>query len=98
MKVLIGCEYSGRVRDAFAELGHDATSCDLLPTEVPGDHIEDNIFHVLQSVKYSSGMDIFIAHPPCTFLANSGVRWLYNKDGSRNEDRWQKMEEAALFF
>jgi len=101
MKVLIGCEYSGRVRDAFKAKGNDAWSCDLLPTESPGNHIKDSIFHVLCAsigAQHPVWWDIMIFHPPCTYLANSGVRWLYNKDGSINKERWEKMEEAALFF
>lgn len=92
MKVLIACEFSGVVRDAFLSKGHDAVSCDLLPTESDGPHIQDDVLNHL------NGWDLIVAHPPCTYLCNSGVRWLYNKDGSRNMDRWRKMECAANFF
>lgn len=88
MRVLVGCEYSGTVRDAFIKRGHDAMSCDLLPTESPGPHYQGDVLDVL-----CEGWDIFIAHPTCTFLCNSGVRWLYEKEG-----RWSSMREGALFF
>jgi hypothetical protein len=74
MRILIACEYSGTVRDAFAALGHDAWSCDLLPTERPGQHIQDNVLSHLQN-----GWDLMIAHPPCTHLAVSGARWFKDK-------------------
>jgi hypothetical protein len=88
MKVLIGCEFSGIVRDAFAALGHDAWSCDLLPTEREGNHFQCDVRDVL-----NTGWDLFIAHPPCTYLCNSGVCWLH-KDVSR----WDRMREGAEFF
>ena len=69
MKVLIACEYSGRVRDAFRSYGHDAMSCDLLPTEVDGPHYQGPVEDVLHD-----GWDLMIAHPPCTDLAVSGSR------------------------
>lgn len=70
MKVLVACEFSGVVRDAFAKHGHDAWSCDLLESEQLGNHIQDNVANHL-----SDGWDLMIAHPPCTFLAVSGARW-----------------------
>lgn len=88
MKILIACEYSGRVRDAFLKLGHDAMSCDLLPTDVPGPHYQGDVFDILDQ-----GWDLMIAHPPCTYLCNSGVRWLYEKPG-----RWEQMTDGAKFF
>jgi hypothetical protein len=94
LKVLIACEFSGRVRDAFLQRGHDALSCDLLPSESPGPHYEGDIKDILFSEKW----DLMIAHPPCTYLTNSGVRWLYNTDGSRNLKRWRMMEEGVEFF
>ena len=69
MKVLIACEYSGTVRDAFIKAGHEAMSCDLLPTDVPGPHYQGDVFDVI-----NDGWDIMIAHPPCTHLAVSGAR------------------------
>ena len=74
MKVLIACEYSGTVRDAFIEQGHDAMSCDLLPTEKPGPHYQGNVLDIV-----SNGWDLMIAHPPCTHLAVSGARWFKEK-------------------
>ncbi len=93
MKVLIACEFSGIVRDAFIKRGHDAVSCDLLPTEMPGPHIQGDVLEILDD-----GWDLMIAHPPCTYLCNSGVRWLYNRNGSKNLGRWAKMKKAGLFF
>ena len=93
MRVLVACEFSGIVRDAFIAKGHDAVSCDLLPTERPGPHVQGDVMEVLDDC-----WDLIIAHPPCTYLCNSGVRWLYNSDKSRNEDRWGKMLKAALFY
>lgn len=69
MRVLVACEYSGRVRDAFAARGHDAMSCDLLPTEVPGHHYQGDVFDVI-----GDGWDLMVCHPPCTHLAVSGAR------------------------
>lgn len=93
MKVLIACEFSGAVRDAFLAKGHDALSCDLLPTESEGPHYQGNVLDIIDN-----GWDLLIAHPPCTFLCNSGVRWLVNKDKSFNEERLMNMREGALFF
>jgi hypothetical protein len=75
MKVLIACEFSGIVRDAFAARGHDAWSCDLLQTERPGQHFEEDFHKHL----YFGGWDLMIAHPPCTHLAVSGARWFKDK-------------------
>jgi len=88
MKVLIACEFSGIVREAFNQRGHRATSADLLPTEIPGDHYQGDVLEILDQ-----GWDLMIAHPPCTYLANSGVCWL-KKDPSR----WAKMDAASNFF
>ena len=74
MRVLVACEYSGRVRDAFRAHGHDAWSCDLLPTEVVGPHFMAPVEHVLDL-----GWDLMIAHPPCTHLAVSGSRHFHRK-------------------
>src|SRR3990167_7037310 len=75
MRVLIACEFSGTVRDAFIRMGHDAVSCDLLPTEAPGLHIQGDAIEAA----YSGGWDLMIAHPPCTHLAVSGARWFKDK-------------------
>lgn len=85
MKILIACEFSGVVRDAFAKRGHDAWSCDLLPSERPGNHYQCDIRDVLDN-----GWDLMIAHPPCTHLAVSGARWFKNKI--------QDQEEALEFI
>jgi hypothetical protein len=89
MRVLVACEYSGRVRDAFRKLGHDAMSCDLLPSDndLPGCHYQGDVFDII-----NDGWDLMIAHPPCTRLANSGVRWL------RERDLWDDLVEAAKFY
>ena len=92
----MACEFSGVVRDAFLELGHDCVSCDLLPTESPGPHIQDDALEVIRTIRF----DLVIAHPPCTYLANSGVRWLYRngRGDVRDSARWRAMEEASEFF
>jgi hypothetical protein len=92
MKVLIACEFSGRVRDAFIKRGFDAMSCDFLPTDMPGPHYQGNVFDIIDD-----GWDLMIAHPPCTYLAASGSGWLYNSDGSKNLERWIKRSEAIKF-
>ena len=85
MRVLVACEFSGVVRDAFARAGHDAVSCDLLPSESgPGRHIQGNVLDVL-----AWRWDLMIAHPPCTHLAVSGARWFKDK---------RKEQEEALDF
>ena len=89
MRVLVACEFSGIVRDAFRARGHDAWSCDLLPCEAgPQWHIQGDVLPLL-----NDGWDLMIAHPPCTFLANSGARWLFEKEG-----RWRELDEACVFF
>jgi len=74
MRVLVACEFSGIVRDAFKARGHDAWSCDILPTEQPGNHIVGDVVGIL-----SDGWDLMICHPPCTHLAVSGARWFKDK-------------------
>lgn len=80
MKVLVACEFSGTVRDAFIKAGHEAVSCDLLPTEVPGPHYQGDVRDVL-----SPNWDLMIAHPPCTHLAVSGARWFKDKVEEQKE-------------
>lgn len=100
MKVLVACEFSGIVREAFKAKGHDAWSCDLLPTEIEGKHLQCDVLEILDQ-----GWDLMIAHPPCTYLTNAGVRHLHSVP-SRNgvitkihgQERWKKMIEAAEFF
>jgi hypothetical protein len=84
MRVLIACEFSGIVRDAFIRRGHDAMSCDLLPTEKPGPHYLGDVRDIL-----NDGWDLMIAHPPCTYLAVSGARWF--------RDRRKEQEDALDF-
>jgi hypothetical protein len=82
MRVLVACEYSGRVRDAFLRAGHDAMSCDLLPTDVPGPHYQGDI----RNLSFGYGeWDLMIAHPPCTHLAVSGARWFKDKLDEQTE-------------
>jgi hypothetical protein len=95
MRVLVACEFSGIVRDAFRARGHWAMSADLIPSErtEPGwAHYQGDVLDLLDS-----SWDLMIAHPPCTYLANSGVRWLY-KDGEPDNDRWLAMKESGNFF
>ena len=87
MRVLIGCEFSGIVRNEFIKRGHDAISCDLLPTESPGPHYQGDIFDVI-----NDGWDVGIFFPPCTFLCSSGLHW--NK---RKPERKQETEKALVF-
>ena len=90
MRVLIACEYSATVRDAFRARGFDAWSCDLLPTEGdPRWHIQGDALDVIDRQQW----DLLIAHPPCTYMTNSGVCHLHT-----DESRWKKLDEAAAFF
>ena len=94
MKVLVACEFSGIVRDAFLKRGHDAWSCDLLPTEQPGPHIQGNVLWSLDVACLNRvDWDLMIAHPPCTFLAVSGARWFRS-----SEDRIKAQDLAVKFF
>lgn len=94
MRVLIACEYSGRVRDAFLRRGHDAMSCDLLPTDVPGPHYQGDVRDVLDA-----GWDLMVAHPDCTRLTNAGVRWLkVPPPGKTLVDMWQGLFFGANFY
>jgi hypothetical protein len=88
MKVLIACEFSGIVREAFKSKGHNAWSCDLLPTDIPGNHLIGDVRKYI-----FNDWDMMIAHPPCTYLCNSGVRWLKS-----NPVRWEQMLDGAQFF
>lgn len=89
MKILIACECSGIVREAFKLKGHDAWSCDLLPTEIPGQHIQDDVLLHIDTGEW----DMMIAHPECTYLTSSGLHW--NK---RRPERAELTHEAVLFF
>jgi len=92
MKVLVACEYSGTVRDAFIAQGHEAMSCDIIPTDVPGPHYQGDVRDVLDN-----GWDLMIAHPPCTYLSNAGARFLYPK-GKLNRARLKLGMEGRAFF
>lgn len=87
MKVLVACEFSGIVRDAFTRRGHYAVSCDLLPCEVAGRHHQGDVLEILDQ-----GWDLMIAHPPCTFLSSSGLHW-----NGRVEGRAAKTEDGLEF-
>jgi len=99
MKVLIGCEYSGRVRDAFIAAGHDAMSCDILPSDAPGPHYIGNVLDII-----NDGWDLAIFHPPCTYLTVA-AEWAYSDEQKKNikpgtligEQRRQAREEAIEF-
>ena len=90
MRVLIACEFSGVVRDAFASRGHDAWSCDLLPSEKPGKHMIAPNGYYLKELLYTQSWDMLIAFPPCTHLASSGARWF--------KDKRQEQSDAICFF
>ena len=79
-RVLVACEYSGRVRDAFIRNGCEAVSCDLLPTDQPGPHYQGDVFDII-----NDGWDLMVAHPPCTHLAVSGARWFHKKESEQKE-------------
>jgi len=94
-KILVACEESQAITKSFRQLGYEAYSCDLLPCS--GGHPEWHIQGDAIQEAYSGKYDLMIAHPPCTYLAVSGARWLYNKDGSRNEERYKNQAEALDF-
>ncbi len=87
MRVLVACEYSGTVRDVFIKRGHDAISCDILPTERPGPHVQGDVTPLL-----GQKWDLIVAHPPCTYLSYAAMR-VWNRPG-----RAEKREEAMRFF
>ena len=91
MKVFIACEFSGIVREEFKKLGHDAWSCDILPTEIPGQHIQDDVLKHLDD-----GWDLMIAHPPCTFLSNAGIGW-FNEERYGDKARQRKKNRIEAF-
>lgn len=88
MKVLVACEFSGIVRDAFAKRGYDAWSCDLLPSEKPGNHLQQDIFTSSGEWALPTDFDLMIAHPPCTHLAVSGARWFKDKQVEQRKAIW----------
>lgn len=94
MRVLIACEYSGVVRDAFRKLGHDAWSCDILPTDAdPTYHFQCDVREIA-----NDNWDLMIAHPPCTYLTVAGNKWLKPEYKDRFPERHEQMEEASEFF
>jgi len=102
MNVLVACEFSGVVRRAFRAKGHNAWSIDLLPSSDDSpfhavgdlaDGTSDAVFKLWKAIREHGPWDLLIAHPPCTFMANSGVRWLHTEEG-----RWDKLKEACEFF
>lgn len=96
MKVLVACEESQTVCKAFRDAGHEAYSCDI--QECSGGHPEWHIVGDAVDVAYGSEWDLIIAHPPCTYITNSGVRHLYTKNGNRNADRWFRLKDSCSFF
>jgi len=87
MRILVACEFSGTVRDAFARLGHNVISCDFLPSDTPGNHYQGDVRDII-----NDGFDLLVAHPPCTYLSVSGLHW-----NGRTPGRAEKTE-AALDF
>jgi hypothetical protein len=104
MRILIACEFSGRVREAFRAKGHDVLSCDVRPTEILGPHYQGDVRDVLYEA-----WDMLIAHPPCTYNTLAGVRWMYHPDDTHlpaeqrrrhpsYPDRMERFEEGVAFF
>jgi len=93
MRVLVACEYSGRVRDAFIRGGHDAMSCDLVPTDVPGPHYEGDVMDII-----TDNWDLLIAFPPCTYLTLTGNKWFKPEFADRFPERHQQRKDAIDFF
>lgn len=93
MKILVACEFSGIVREAFRKRGHDAWSCDLLDSELPGNHIKGDVMNIL-----GDGWDLMVAHPPCTFLTVTGNRWFLPQYVERFPTRNQDRADAVAFF
>ena len=95
MRILIACEESQTIANAYRKMGREAYSCDILPCS--GGHPEYHILNDAITEAYSGNYDLMIAHPPCTYLAVSGNRWLYNKNGSKNTERWANRKLALEF-
>ena len=93
MKVLVACEYSGRVRDAFIRGGHEAMSCDLVPTDAPGPHYQGDVMDII-----NDGWDLLIAFPPCTYLTLTGNKWFKPEFADRFPERHQQRKDAVDFF
>lgn len=96
LKILVGCEESQAVTKELRLLGHEAYSCDIIPCSGghPEWHLQMDVFEAIKLKDW----DLMIGHPTCTYLTNSGVCWLWNKDGSKNEDRWENLRAGAEFF
>lgn len=94
MRVLVACEFSGVVREAFRRAGCEAVSVDLLPTEIPGPHIVGDVREHLRAREY----DLLVGFPPCTYLCNSGVRWLTEEKGGATAPRYLAMKEAIRLY
>lgn len=95
MRILIACEFSGTVRDAFIKAGHNAISCDIVPSDTPGPHIQDDVLNV---IKFPNTWDMMIAHPPCTYLTVTGNKWFKPEFKDRFPTRQQDREDAIKFF
>lgn len=93
MKILVACEFSGTVREAFAAKGHDAWSCDIEPTDIPGQHYQGDVNDIL-----NEGWDMMIAHPPCTYLTVTGNKWFKPEYKDRFPTRHQDRQDAINFF
>jgi len=94
MKILVACEMSGRVRDAFIAKGHDAISCDILPSERPGPHYQGNVMDII-----NDGWDLMVGHPPCTYMSYAGIRWFnVARYGDKALERLKLKNEAIEFF
>ena len=93
MKILIACEFSGTVREAFTKLGHDVTSCDLEPTSLPGKHYQGSVLDIL-----NDEWDMMVAHPPCTYLTVTGNKWFKDEYKDRFPNRQQDRKDAIEFF
>ena len=89
MKVLVACEYSGRVRDAFIRGKHEAMSCDLVPTDMPGPHYQGDVMDII-----NDGWDLLIAFPPCTYLTLTGNKWFKPEFA----DRFPERHQCSRFF
>jgi hypothetical protein len=95
MRILIACEFSGTVRDAFIKAGHNAISCDIEPCDKPGPHIQDDVLNV---IKFPNTWDMMIAHPPCTYLTVTGNKWFKPEYKDRFPTREQDRKDGIAFF
>ena len=95
MRILVACEFSGTVRDAFIKAGHNAISCDIEPCDKPGPHIQDDVLNV---IKFPNTWDMMIAHPPCTYLTVTGNKWFKPEYKDRFPTREQDRRDAIAFF